>query len=138
MKTVLLPQRCCSCLGSPETLLKAKKVHDYGTIKETLTLEIPICYKCFTKLRVIIFLRYAIPVVTAIVGLIIGLNIEKVKGDDGPINSLSVTMLGAFVGYVIGGIIKFSIYPVYLDSLFIKFRNKKFQRLYIELNSKSQ
>ena len=138
MKTVLLPQRCCSCLGSPETLFKAKEVQDYGTIKETLTLEIPICYKCSTKLRVIIFLRYAIPVVTAIAGLIIGLNLDKVKGGDDYIYSLWVTMLGAFVGYVIGGIIKFSIYPVYLHSLFIKFKNKEYQRLYMELNSKSQ
>jgi hypothetical protein len=147
-KTVLLPDSCCVCLGKVNTSTSINKVHKKNETKTTQSLKIPICYSCDDKLDK--KAKNLITICTLTGALLYPAISFFWGGDSSPDRTLMIRIISLItniVPIVIGGLIGFS-FGSYLTGLSepvklkpdgeIIFKNKKYQKLFIQLNEKDK
>lgn len=91
----------------------------------TTRFSVPVCRKCADKIRLIIFLKYAIFAGVALIGMFIGSIMD---------NPYAGVAIGGVLGYFIGSFYKAETFPVKLTSMDITFKNEDYQRLFEEAN----
>ena len=145
-KSALLPDACCVCLGKIENTTSINKELTKDELATSQSLNVPICNTCDEKLEK--KAKTLITIFTLVGVLLYPAILFLWGGKSSPDSTLTVRIVSLITGaipMVIGGLIGFSFggflagisEPVKLKSNGkIVFKNKKYQKIFIQLNDK--
>ena len=146
-KSVMVPDCCCTCLGKAQTVKFVSKEYTSNNTVTTLSLNVPICYSCDN-------IRSRISTILVSVFTVAGLAIYPLarffwgggSSDGVPfmVNVLSIlswilpVFLCGAVGVALGTMFSRFTAPVKLKANGnIVFKNRKYQKMFIQLNSQN-